>query len=111
MILTIFLSFILISLILITLGLWKNNTILQFGGWFFIFLMAMPFFAAGNINHSCDYNLINVTTVNATTTVNSYSYVCQTYTNSTLGIWFLMISILGFISTFFYLKNTKWGSD
>ena len=116
MILTLFLSFIFISLVMITIGLAKPSESAQaLIGFFFLFLLAMTIIG-GDLEYSVgentntSYSYMNDTSLQINTTTEYKAYNYNNFDDTTsrrIGYYLTVASAVGFAGVLFSLKKTK----
>jgi hypothetical protein len=104
-----------IALLLIFLGYYKDNYVLQVIGFTFIFLLAFQFYDTGiDYTTGSTYNWTINQTVNNATSTNYLMMAVESmdngnYTNTTISIFFMFLGLIGFVSVFFNMKGSIKG--
>ena len=114
MLLSLFIPLFMIALLLIFLGYYKDNYILQVIGFTFIFMLGFQFYDNGleyKTGSNYSWNINQSTTGNITTYIMSAieSQTNDTYTNLSISIFLMLVGILGFVSVFFNIKSSLTG--
>jgi len=138
MYLILFITFLVISLVLIALGFYKTeHTELSLVGFLFLFLLSLvvlngqiQYKTGIALNYGClccgyytdqergeVFGAINCTeTDNSTLVVISNTDIYETFDSGgtlshIVGYWLAIASLIGFIAVLIGLKNTNWGKD
>jgi len=120
MILTLFLVFVAISLVMITIGLARPSESAQaIIGFFLLFLLAVTVIIPGNLEYqsgsmtNTSYTYVNSTQINTTSEITTFQY--DSFTDQTgasgFGYWLAIASAVGMIGVFFSLKRTNWRDE